>query len=124
MSSELAYLDDSVVALRQVRKTLSNQGILIECYTDADELLARDSGPTLRAVLLDVDLGGSVDGPAVAAQLRAKQPTLEIAFFTAVDAKTRADELRALGPVFDKTSQLEEAVAWLRDRSPPTAEPR
>ncbi|MBL8683394.1 MAG: response regulator [Myxococcales bacterium] len=122
--ADLAYLDDSVIALRQVRRALSGAGIFIECYTEASELLERDRQPALSAVLLDVDLGGNIDGPSVAAHLRDAQPTIEIAFFTAVDATTRSEELRSVGLVFDKSGGLDDAVRWLRERTKQTPESR
>jgi CheY-like chemotaxis protein len=117
LRSDVAYLDDSVIALRQVRRQLHERGLLLECYASPDELLAREGEPKLVAVLLDVDLGGDVDGPEVARRLRAGDAQLEVAFFTAIDAKSRAASLGALGPVFDKSTALAEAVAWLEARS-------
>jgi CheY-like chemotaxis protein len=117
LRSDVAYLDDSVIALRQVRRQLHERGLLLECYTSPDELLAREGEPKLVAVLLDVDLGDDIDGPEVARRLRARDAQLDVAFFTAIDAKRREESLRALGPVFDKSSALAEAVAWLEAHS-------
>ena len=64
----LAYLDDSPVALRVARLAASREGIALECHETPEALLGR-VGPALRALLLDVDLGGPMDGPEVARAL-------------------------------------------------------
>ena len=111
--SGLAYLDDSVVALRQLRKAAAHKGALVECFTDPEAILERAAfDPALVAVLLDVDLGDGVDGPAVAARLRERCPTVAVAFFTAERSVERARTLAHLGPVFDKGSDLDAVVRW------------
>jgi hypothetical protein len=115
--SGLAYLDDSVVALRQVRKQAGLRGVLVECFSDLDLFVGRMSAdPPLHAVLLDVDLGGAVDGPAVAERLRAAIPAVKIAFFTAEKSDERARQLTHLGPVFDKHRDLPAVLAWFDER--------
>lgn len=114
--SGLAYLDDSVVALRQLRKAAAPKGALVECFTDPDALLARALvEPALVAVLLDVDLGDGVDGPMVATRLRERAPSVAIAFFTAERSAERATTLAHLGPVFDKSTDLDAVVRWFAE---------
>jgi DNA-binding response OmpR family regulator len=110
--SGLAYLDDSVLALRQVRKAAAARGVMLECYERPEELLAREGDPPLTAVLLDVDLGGDLDGPSVAERLRRANRAIAVAFFTAADAPERAITLAALGPVFDKGTDLDAVLRW------------
>ncbi len=111
--SGLAYLDDSVIALRQVRRALAQHGALVECFSDPAALIERaPAEPPLVGVLLDVDLGETVDGPAIARQLRAMLPSVAIAFFTAERSEERARSLGELGPVFDKGRDLDGVVQW------------
>lgn len=118
LRSGLAYLDDSVVALRHVRKQAGLKGVLVECFSDLDVFVARwNAEPSLHAVLLDVDLGGAVDGPAVAERLRARNPAVHIAFFTAEKSDARAQQLAHIGPVFDKQRDIEAVLAWFSARA-------
>ncbi len=118
--SGLAYLDDSVLALRQVRKAAAARGVMLECYESPEELLAREGEPPLTAVLLDVDLGGDVDGPTVAERLRRENSALAVAFFTAADAAERAIAFAAIGPVFDKGTDLDAVLRWFESVRPAT----
>jgi CheY-like chemotaxis protein len=113
----LAYLDDSPVALRVARLAASREGIALECHETAEALLGR-VGPALRAVLLDVDLGGPMDGPEVARALRQVDPALPVAFFTAEDVGGRTRSLENLGPVFAKPGGLVDALRWLARHAP------
>jgi DNA-binding response OmpR family regulator len=108
----LAYLDDSPVALRVAGLAAAREGLALECHATPESLLARE-GPPLRAVLLDVDLGGALDGPAVAHALRRENPALPVAFFTAEDVSERTAALSELGPVFAKPGALGDALRWL-----------
>lgn len=110
--SGLAYLDDSSVSLRALRRAMGTRSISLETYDTAQALLNRPTDVPLRAVLLDVDLGGSVDGVAVAKALRGQYPEVAIAFFTGADVDQRAIALRDLGSVFNKQLGLDEAVQW------------
>jgi hypothetical protein len=115
--SGLAYLDDSVVALRQVRKAAAARGVLIECFSDADDLFARlTAEPPVRAALLDVDIGDAIDGPTVGRRLRLLVPSIALAFFTAERSAERAQALADLGPVFDKARDVAAVVAWLESQ--------
>lgn len=112
--SGVAYLDDSVVALRKVRKQAASRGVLVECYSDVHTFVARMSErPALRAVLLDIDLGAAVDGPTVAERLRAAIPSVHMAFFTAEKSDDEARRLAHLGPVFDKHHELSAVLDWI-----------
>jgi len=67
---------------------------------------------TPACALIDLELGDE-DGALVAARLRKESPTLPIAFFSAGASNERLERARAIGPVFKKPSQLDQAVAWL-----------
>ena len=110
--SGFAYVDDSAVSLRALRKALSPHHLVLETYSTAQEILKRSEEIPLVAVLLDVDLGGSVDGVAVSKALRAQYPAIKIAFFTAEAVNARVDALTELGPVFNKHTGLDRVVDW------------
>ena len=61
--------------------------------------------------LLDLDLGDG-DGVDVAELLRVHQPDLPVAFFSGGALPALMMRARALGPVFAKPDELEDAVAW------------
>lgn len=61
--------------------------------------------------LLDLDLGDG-DGVDVAELLRVHQPTLPVAFFSGGAAPDVLARALALGPVFSKPDELDQAVAW------------
>ncbi|MDP3275057.1 MAG: hypothetical protein Q8Q09_07655 [Deltaproteobacteria bacterium] len=109
----LAYLDDSLLALRTMRKALGEKGLLLETYSQPQRLLSRKNDIALAAVLLDMDLGESVDGSQVAEALLTRDPAPAIAFFTASVAPERLARLARIGLVFDKTKDLAKAAAWL-----------
>jgi DNA-binding response OmpR family regulator len=108
----LVYLDDSAVALKAMRKALVADGLVLEAYQTADALLQRSREVALVAALLDIDLGGSVDGVQVARALKQIWPSVQLAFFTAEDFAHRAETLRDLGRVFDKHLGPDEAIEW------------
>ncbi len=110
--SGFAYVDDSEVSLRALRKALAPHHLVLETYSTAQAIVKRPDEVPLIAVLLDVDLGGSVDGVAVSKALRAQYPSVNIAFFTADDVKTRAAALAELGTVFSKHKGLDPVVDW------------
>ena len=55
------------------------------------------------------------DGVEIATHLRAHAPSLPIAFFTSVPSAELADRARAIGPVFEKPADLDDAIRWLRE---------
>ena len=74
---------------------------------------AREIEPeTLAVALLDLEIGEDF-GPAVAELLRARAPTLEIAFLTASEGGAMLESARAIGPVFRKDTELDRAVTWV-----------
>jgi CheY-like chemotaxis protein len=64
----------------------------------------------LSCALLDLDLGDG-EGTEVAATLRAVSPELPIAFFSG--SATAQPNAQALGPVFVKPDELEDAIRWI-----------
>jgi DNA-binding response OmpR family regulator len=62
--------------------------------------------------LLDLDLGDG-DGVDVAELLRVHQPTLPVAFFSGGAPADIVARARALGPIFAKPDDLEDAMAWV-----------
>jgi hypothetical protein len=62
--------------------------------------------------LLDLDLGDG-NGVDVAEFLQIHQPNLPIAFFSGGASPAVMTRARALGPVFRKPDELDEAVAWV-----------
>jgi DNA-binding response OmpR family regulator len=62
--------------------------------------------------VIDVELLDG-DGPTLATELRAKRPTLPIAFFTAGASAELVARSAAHGPVFTKPA-LDPLLAWVR----------
>lgn len=74
---------------------------------------ARQVDPsTIGAALLDLEVGEE-RGTDLAGTLRSSAPGLPIAFLTAAGEGELYEEARSYGPVFDKASQIEQAIGWL-----------
>jgi two-component system response regulator RegA len=102
--------DDSAVARARVRDAMARHGVdVVEAASLAGARTV--DARRLGGALLDLDLGDG-SGVDLAAALRAARPDLPVAFFSSgADPKTTA-AARALGPIFDKPAELDEAVAW------------
>jgi CheY-like chemotaxis protein len=107
--------DDSAVARVSVKKLVVAAGHEVVEKDTAASAAAVDPSD-LACALLDLDLGDGW-GTDVAEELRAKHASLPIAFFTTTTTGEALDRARALGPVFAKPSELEDAVAWVRQRA-------
>jgi CheY-like chemotaxis protein len=99
--------DDSPVVRYTLVRELRKAGIEPACVATAAEALSVDA--SLTCALLDLDLGDA-PGTAVAEELRARDPSLPIAFFT---ASREIETAAAFGPVFAKPHDLADAVAWV-----------
>jgi len=103
--------DDSPVARYTLLRELRKAGIEPACVATAAEALSVDA--SLTCALLDLDLGDA-PGTAVAEELRARNPSLPIAFFT---SSRETDTAATFGPVFAKPQELADAVAWVSARA-------
>lgn len=96
-----AFLEDKLVA---AGATVA----LASCARDAKLV----DTTTIDVALLDLDLGDG-SGLEVAAALRARNPALRVAFFSAgCDAGERG-RAATVGPVFPKPDGVDAAVAWV-----------
>ncbi len=109
----LVYVDDSGTARQAMRRALYEHAMLLEAYESLDALRARPAVPPIRAALLDVDLGGDVTGLDVAREILATYPSAHIAFITAEISAERRALLAPHGRVFDKASEIADAIEWL-----------
>ena len=109
--------DDTMVARVAIVRRLRASGVACTEAGSAAEASAVNPS-SLTCALLDLDLGDGT-GVDVANALRVKKPTLPVAFFSAgapVDLLTRA---RAMGPVFAKPQEADQAVAWVLSHAQP-----
>jgi len=108
----LVYIaDDSEVVRSALERRLTAEGVRVYAGGSA----AASRSVTIRSfacALLDLDLGDG-DGVDVAELLRVHQPTLPVAFFSGGAVPAVMARARALGPVFRKPDDLEEAIAWV-----------
>jgi len=108
----LVYIaDDSEVVRSTVSRRLSAEGLSVHAGGSA----ADSRSVTIRAfacALLDLDLGDG-NGVDVAALLRVHQPNLPVAFFSGGAPATVVALARAIGPIFRKPEELEDAIAWV-----------
>ena len=103
--------DDSPVARYTLLRELRKAGIEPACVATAREALSVEAN--LTCALLDLELGDAL-GTVVAEELRARDPSLPIAFFTSShETKSAA----TFGPVFAKPQELADAVAWVSART-------
>lgn len=114
----LVYVDDSATARAVFRRSMAMAQVAIEVFASVAALHSfLQGGGSVRAALLDVDLGehegARVSGLDVAHMLRALAPAVPIAFYTSEPGALRDPLLTALGPVFTKEQGSRAAMAWL-----------
>jgi two-component system C4-dicarboxylate transport response regulator DctD len=105
----ILLVDDSPVARRAVARRLESEGFDVRQEGSAAAARAVDAGQ-LAGAIIDIELpdGSGVD---LAAELRARAPSLPVAFFTATASPTVVAQARPHGVVFSKPD-LEPLVAW------------
>ncbi len=108
----LVYIaDDSAVVRSALERRLKAEGVRVHAGgSAADSRSVTTRG--FACALLDLDLGDG-DGVDVAELLRAHQPGLDVAFFSAGASDAVTARARALGPIFRKPDELEGAIAWV-----------
>ena len=109
--SPILFVDDSAVVRLSVQRLLVDRGLEVVTFASAAEASAIN-GSDFAAALLDIELGDGF-GPDLAARLREGAPSLPIAFLTAGGPDPILDAAALLGPVFSKTSEVEDAVRWI-----------
>lgn len=109
------FVDDSALARVAVTRRLVGIGIGIEVVTLASAAEAKGAhGAAFAAALLDIELGDGF-GTEVALHLQTSAPNLPIAFFTAGAPAEILAAAAQIGPVFSKTSELDDAVRWIAE---------
>ena len=107
--------DDSAVARFSVCGRLRAAGLDVLEHDSAKA--ARGADPAvLMCALLDLDLGdgtGVEVAEALHAASRERSPRLPIAFFSGGAPDEIMARARAIGPLFSKPGQLEQAIAWV-----------
>lgn len=111
--ASILFVDDSAVARVAVKRRLVALGLEVVTFASAAEASGARGGDFV-AVLLDIELGDGF-GPDVAVRLREGAPGLPIAFLTAGGPAEVLDAAARLGPVFSKTSEVDEAVRWIAE---------
>jgi DNA-binding response OmpR family regulator len=113
-------VDDSPVALLALCRRLAAEGFTVREEATAAGARALDSSD-LGCAVLDLELPDG-DGPALAHDLRARQASLPVAFFTAGADRSLIERARTLGAVFAKPD-VEAVVGWAKrvaGQPPPT----
>jgi CheY-like chemotaxis protein len=106
--------DDSSVARKRLCTRLGAAGVAdIVLAISRDTALECVDEAELACALLDIDLGDGF-GTDVARSIRARGSRIPVAFFTSSATRELRDEATTFGPVFDKHTELEDAVAWVR----------
>jgi CheY-like chemotaxis protein len=104
-------VDDSAVVRRAVARRLEAEGCQVREAASVAEAKVVAARP-IDCAIVDVELPDG-NGASLAVELRALNPALPIAFYTAGTAPELVDESRRHGPVFAKP-ELEPLMAWLR----------
>ncbi len=102
--------DDSAVARLAVARRLKAAGLTVLELDSAEATRTIEPG-AFTCALLDLDLGDG-DGVDVALALRTLIPELPIAFFSGGACPALELRARAIGPLFVKPDDLDDAVAW------------
>jgi CheY-like chemotaxis protein len=113
----ILLVDDSPVTLRVLADRLTRAGLGVREEPSAAAARAVDPG-ALSCAVLDIELPDGC-GTELAAELRARSPSLPVAFFTSSEPGTAIDRARAHGPVFSKPD-LDALIAWVTRQPPPT----
>jgi CheY-like chemotaxis protein len=112
-SPAILFVDDSTLARVATSRLLCARGLSVTALSSNAEAAAVDAS-TFAAALLDIELGDGF-GTEVAARLRQRSPGLPIAFLTGGGAAPVLDVAQRFGPVFSKTSGVEEAISWIAE---------
>lgn len=100
-------VDDSPVARAVLSQKLEAKGAAVQTRSSAREAEQFDSDE-IDAVICDVDLGDGW-GPDAVTELSRRVP---VAFLSGGADEAVLGRARALGPLFDKTDDVELAVSW------------
>lgn len=103
--------DDSPVVRVTVARRVRAEGLQVIERDSVASATGIDAS-TLSCALLDYDLGDGF-GVSIARELRTTSDELPIAFFTSTDTAEMVAEASAIGPVFSKPDQLDEAIEWV-----------
>lgn len=109
----ILFVDDSAVVRIALKHRLLARGLEVVVLASVAEAAAVQ-GSAFAAALLDIELGDGF-GPDLAQLLRKSAPELPIAFLTAGGAVEILAEAARLGPVFSKTSEVDDAVRWIAE---------
>ena len=110
-SRTILVADDSAIVVRVVRRRLERRGFDVVEATSAADCRSIDA-TSLAAAVFDLQLGDA-EGAVSAARLLAHNPTVRVAFYSGCLTSERVGRAQALGPVFDKASDLEALLDWL-----------
>jgi CheY-like chemotaxis protein len=112
MGPRILFVDDSDVARAVTSRELAHRGALVTALGSLREVATVEPA-AFAAALLDLELGDGY-GPDLAARLREASPDLPIAFLTAEEGSSvLVDAARAIGPVFRKITDVDEAIGWV-----------
>jgi two-component system, response regulator RegA len=112
-SPSILLVDDSALARAATTRLLWARGLTVTALSSHAEATAIDPS-AFSAALLDIELGDGF-GTEVAERLRQRSPELPIAFLTGGGALPVLDVAHRFGPVFSKTSGVEEAISWIAE---------
>jgi len=111
MVPSVLFVDDSAVARALASRLFAERGIAVTVAASSREAAAIDPA-SLSAALLDIELDDGL-GTELAERLRSTSPALPIAFLTAGNRQAILELARSFGPVFLKSSGVEDAVSWV-----------
>ncbi len=91
----IAIVDDRKNILVSYGELFRDEGYNVHCFSSGVDLINRLLSLEVDLVLLDIDLGGGIDGWAVQGLIKGEHPNLRVMFMTAVAVKDE-DEARGL----------------------------
>ncbi len=100
--------DDSAVVRHRVQTALAAAGVEVTVF-DGFRAAAQADGRNFDFALLDLDLGDG-DGATLAEGLRARAPSLFVAFFTSETSGPLVERATTLGLCFTKPDELDVAI--------------
>lgn len=116
-SRRVLFVDDSPLVRTVATRLLGARGLTVTALGSNAEA-ERVDPRAFSAALLDIELADGL-GTDVAERLRKAAPSIPIAFLTAGAPAPTLDVAQRIGPVFSKTSGVEEAVSWIAEAARP-----
>lgn len=117
-------VEDNELVRDVLAEALGGTGQRILAFATAEEAMARpEAFDGVTVLITDVDLGGDLDGLALAARARRRYPSLRVIYITGRPERMRGRSLEPGDRFLAKPFHLDTLLEILRQLRPPDAAP-